>query len=360
MGPAATPSANVPVELRCSGERPVRCSQATGAWNPRPDCRWYSRCAAEVRDERCLDRARNQIEGFRSLGYLSFPVFTSWTMLAMLTTGASLVWRPASNRSPEEQGSTPVPHHAAGGRLSLLRPSPGEQGSIPKQRTGSGMDPPVFWAGNTGKSQTTHSVSPFQRTGERDKPEQSGRRGQSVFCRPAEFECPFRFRCQPPPRFSPWGQGHLLGRVTGQSAPCASSGMGFTGCGPRKRHSVLAAIPSWALRGEKTRSLRSRPGRARITPPGFYGSGNPGKARQHSQYPAPTGPPQGFPGRPAHIVCRRLAGIRLESHRNQAGIPHARQRRRWPLPAPAARVRPSATATADRCPISRFRATTSS
>ena len=27
-----------------------------------------------------------------------------------------------------------------------------------KQRTGSGMDPPVFWAGNTGKSQTTHSI----------------------------------------------------------------------------------------------------------------------------------------------------------------------------------------------------------
>ncbi len=37
-------------------------------------------------------------------------------------------------------------------------PPPGEQGSIPKQRTGSGMDPPVFWAGNTGKSQTTHSI----------------------------------------------------------------------------------------------------------------------------------------------------------------------------------------------------------
>ncbi len=35
---------------------------------------------------------------------------------------------------------------------------PGEQGSIPGEQTGSGMDPPVFWAGNTGKSQTTHSI----------------------------------------------------------------------------------------------------------------------------------------------------------------------------------------------------------
>ena len=67
-------------------------------------------------------------------------------------------WCTASNRSPEEQCSTPVPHHAAGGRLSLDGLPPGEQGSIPSQRSGSGMDPPVFWAGNTGKSQTTHSI----------------------------------------------------------------------------------------------------------------------------------------------------------------------------------------------------------
>ena len=32
----------------------------------------------------------------------------------------------------------------------------------------------------------------------------------------------------------------------------------------------MAAIPSWALRGEKPRSSRSRPGRAGITPPGFW------------------------------------------------------------------------------------------
>ena len=42
-----------------------------------------------------------------------------------------------------------------------------------------------------------------------------------------------------------------------------------SGCGRRKRHSALAAIPSWALRGEKPRSSRSRPGRTGITPPGF-------------------------------------------------------------------------------------------
>jgi len=47
-----------------------------------------------------------------------------------------------------------------------------------------------------------------------------------------------------------------------------------------------SAIPSWALRGEISQSSRSRPGRAGITPPGFYGSGNPGKAGQRIQYPA--------------------------------------------------------------------------
>ena len=52
-------------------------------------------------------------------GFL-FLSATSWTMLAVLTNGASVVWCPASNRSPEEQCSTPVPHHAAGGRLSLF------------------------------------------------------------------------------------------------------------------------------------------------------------------------------------------------------------------------------------------------
>ena len=74
----------------------------------------------------------------------SLLYYTSEAMLTMPTTCASTELRPASKRPPEEQGSTPVPHHAAGGRLSLLRPSRGEQGSIPGERTGSGTDPPVF------------------------------------------------------------------------------------------------------------------------------------------------------------------------------------------------------------------------
>jgi len=37
-----------------------------------------------------------------------------------------------------------VPRHAAGGRLSSLEPTPGEQGSIPGERSGSGIDPPAF------------------------------------------------------------------------------------------------------------------------------------------------------------------------------------------------------------------------
>jgi len=37
-----------------------------------------------------------------------------------------------------------VPHHAAGKRLSSLRPSRGERGSIPGERSGSGMDPPAL------------------------------------------------------------------------------------------------------------------------------------------------------------------------------------------------------------------------
>ena len=65
---------------------------------------------------------------------------------------------PASKRSPGEQSST---HRTASrsGKAFVPRGRPfGEQGSIPGERSGSGMDPPVFWAGNTGKSQTTHSI----------------------------------------------------------------------------------------------------------------------------------------------------------------------------------------------------------
>ena len=114
---------------------------------------------------------------------------TSWA-----TTRIVMSWCTASNRSPEEHCSTPVPHHAAGGRLSLDGPLPGEQGSIPEQRSGPGMDPPGFWAGNTGKSRTTHPVSPGPSALKRSKGEQSGWMGQSAFCQAARSEWAFRFQ----------------------------------------------------------------------------------------------------------------------------------------------------------------------
>ena len=46
-------------------------------------------------------------EVFRSESAVLVPVLTSWTMLAMLTTGASVVWCPASKWLPGEQDSTP-------------------------------------------------------------------------------------------------------------------------------------------------------------------------------------------------------------------------------------------------------------
>ena len=73
---------------------------------------------------------------------------------------------------------------------------------------------------------------------------------------------------------------HLLDSVRGAGVPpgiglpCeahrALPWVGVTGCQGVMKHHALAAIPSWALRGEKPRSSRSRPGRAGITPPGFW------------------------------------------------------------------------------------------
>ena len=65
---------------------------------------------------------------------------------------------PASKRSPGEQSST---HRTASrsGKAFVPRGRPfGEQGSILCGRTGFGTNPPVFWAGNTGKSRTTQSI----------------------------------------------------------------------------------------------------------------------------------------------------------------------------------------------------------
>ena len=55
--------------------------------------------------------------------------------------------------------------------------------------------------------------------------------------------------------------------------------------------------------------LRSKARADRDHAPRFLGSGNAGKAGQHSQYPAPAGPPQGFCRLPLPILCRDLDGI---------------------------------------------------
>ena len=87
-------------------------------------------------------------------GFL-FLSATSWAMLVMVTNGANAPHRTGRRRS-RARPRFRITQRA--GAYPCLRSPPGEQGSIPKQQTGSGMDPPVFWAGNTGKSQTTHSI----------------------------------------------------------------------------------------------------------------------------------------------------------------------------------------------------------
>ena len=106
----------------------------------------------------------------------------------------------------------------------------GEQGSILCGHSRvQGRDPPGFWAGNTGKSQTTHPVSPLRRCGERGKPQQSGRTEQSAYCETANSEKLFRFRLKPPPQCQSVGQGFHLGWVTG--------------CGRRKHQPNLQQFP---------------------------------------------------------------------------------------------------------------------
>ena len=65
--------------------------------------------------------------------------------------------------------------------------------------------------------------------------------------------------------------------------------------------------------GRKASILRSKARADRDHAPRFLGSGNTGKAGQRIQYPAPTGPPQGFRGqcRPNHLPGLRwdLTGI---------------------------------------------------
>ena len=146
------------------------------------------------------------------------------------------------------------------------------------------------------------------------------------------------------------GVVHLLQTVRGAGIPPwsrkpsethrALPGGGYCRLQSGDESTLLAAIPSWALRGEISRSSRSRPGRAGITPPGFCGGGNPGKARQHIQNPARSGTEQGFGTPPSQIACIYQAGSSQESGKNQAGIRDARlhrfrrrhQRRTGPRP----------------------------
>ena len=155
----------------------------------------------------------------------------------------------------------------------------GEQGStLCGQSRVLGRGPPVFSAGNTGKSLTTQS-----RIRHRGPPAQ----GSTVSAPKvlARIDLLSRDWLHPPP-FPVCGLGCHLG--WDGRAKRASVGKGFTGCGQSVNHSGLLAIPSWALRGEKPRSSRSRPGRTGITPPSFLGRGNARKARQRIQYPAPA------------------------------------------------------------------------
>ena len=258
----------------------------------------------------------------------------------MPTTCASLVWCTASNRSPEEQGSTPVPHHAAGGRLSPDGPPPGEQGSIPKQRTGSGMDPPVFWAGNTGKSQTTHSVSPSLTAWGKGKSRTIGPSGAKclLWSRTIRMAVPV-----PVPATS-----------SIQSLGQRFRAWDWDTWAKRTSASVVRGSPA-AGQGNFTRSWqqfpRGRSGEKRLDPrgagPGEQGS-RPRVSMAAETLEKPDNafsirprhePAQGFPGPPGHIVCKRLAGIRLESQKNQAGIPHV------PAAAPKALLAPAPGAT---------------
>ena len=112
----------------------------------------------------------------------------------------------------------------------------------------------------------------------------------------------------PPPCISPWGQGSApwFG-ITGETHR-ALPWVRITGCGRRIIHSARQQFPR-GHSGEKSFNPSEQARADRDHAPRFLGSGNTGKARQHSQYPAPAGPPQGFRGSAAPITCRGLDGI---------------------------------------------------
>ena len=149
---------------------------------------------------------------------------------------------------------------------SIQRGRPfGEQGSILcGQSRVQGRDPPVFSAGSTGKSQTTHLVSG---TGAAlTRPQVFHRQKCALFLHKNLTAVPGPVATS---SIQSLGQGFRAVGWDTCEAHRALPWVRSTGCGQSVEHSVLAAIPSWALRGEKPRSSRSRPGRAGITPPGF-------------------------------------------------------------------------------------------
>ena len=128
-------------------------------------------------------------------------------------------------------------------------------------------------------------------------------------------------RLSPPPRFSPWGQSSALGiGMPGRSAPRASGVKGVTGCGERNVSrsfsNSLVGAP-----GRKDSILAEQARASRDHAPRFLWQWKPWKSQTTQTVSGPgENPRKGSGAVPAHIVCKRPAGIRLESHRNQARI----------------------------------------
>ena len=123
--------------------------QLTAGMRERPGRRRRSNRRCKERAKRASRSAGGYEGAVGCLAWFLFLSATSWTMVR-------ITWCAASRRTPEERSSTPVPHHAAGGRLSSLEPTPGERGSIPGERSGSGTGPSSFLAGKTGKNRKLH------------------------------------------------------------------------------------------------------------------------------------------------------------------------------------------------------------
>ena len=120
-----------------------------------------------------------------------------------------------------------------------------------------------------------------------------------------------------------------LGRIAVRSAPCASV-VRTPAAGEGDNTLRIGSNSLVGAPGRKASILTEQARASRDHAPRFLGSGNTGKARQHSQYPAPEDPWQGFRGGAAHIDCKRTAGNRQVSHRNPA------THRNCPEAAPAA------------------------